>query len=78
MVIVVDSFDVVKSHYDKYYLFIRVFYSSEVIEGKEYVRITAGEVGWRGPLTEEIKKWLSEVKAVRVVEAIPDELFFAR
>jgi uncharacterized membrane-anchored protein len=65
-------------HYENYSQFVKVFYKTYSKENVEYIKIIAGQLGWEGKLNEELKKWLEEVKAVEVKEAIPDELFFMR
>ena len=78
MVILVNDLETVKMHYENYSQFIKVFYKTYSKENVEYIKIIAGQLGWEGKLNEELKKWLEEVKAVEVKEAIPDELFFMR
>jgi len=36
----------------------------------------AGQYGWKGKLDANIEKWLKEVKAIEIIDSIPDELFF--
>jgi uncharacterized membrane-anchored protein len=78
MVILVNDLETVKMHYENYSQFVKVFYKTYSKENVEYIKIIAGQLGWEGKLNEELKKWLEEVKAVEVKEAIPDELFFMR
>jgi len=78
LVILVNDLETVKMHYENYSQFVKVFYKTYSKENVEYIKIIAGQLGWEGKLNEELKKWLEEVKAVEVKEAIPDELFFMR
>jgi uncharacterized membrane-anchored protein len=78
MVILVNDLETVKMHYENYSQLVKVFYKTYSKENVEYIKIIAGQLGWEGKLNEELKKWLEEVKAVEVKEAIPDELFFMR
>jgi hypothetical protein len=78
LVLELASFEDLKSHYETYPFLVRPHYRKYVKDSVEYVKIMAGQYGWEGKFDADIEKWLKETKAVEVIDAIPDELFFMR
>jgi len=81
MVYVIKDFNVIKEHVSwvsSYIPYFRVFYMVEAKEGKEYVKIRAGDLAYVGEYTDEIKDWIKEVGAVEVVQSMDADFFFAR
>ncbi len=77
MVMVVKDFKIVRDHAEmlRTLPFFHVYYVVKG-EGKNAeVRIVAGQIGYDGPLTEEIKTWLEKIGAVDVADVVPDEFF---
>jgi|YelNatPaOPRAMG01_1025707.scaffolds.fasta_scaffold530288_1 hypothetical protein len=76
MVLLLASFEDLKAHYETYPVLVRPSYRKYVKDNVEFVSIMAGQYGWKGKLDANIEKWLKEVKAIEIIDSIPDELFF--
>ena len=81
--IIVDSWKSFRDLISKYAVRAYVFYKIDEKNESVYIRISAGRVGFEGEYSKndeeyrEIIGWLKEVGAVKVVRAVPEDLFFS-
>jgi hypothetical protein len=71
----VESFEDLKYHWMSTPSEIRPSYLVTKKGKKTIVTVICGKFLWTGEFTKEVKTWLKEVNALKIVKAVPTELY---
>ena len=71
----VESFEDLKDHWMNTPSVVRPSYLISKKDKKTIVKVVCGNFLWTGEYTKEVKAWLKEVNALRLVKVVSTELY---